>query len=63
MLDALARILDHGKKGLFATFPTQELPYEKRLMPSINDIVKLEKEEIWKKIEESEEMERALYDW
>jgi predicted phage terminase large subunit-like protein len=63
MLDALARILDHGKKGIFATFPTELTPEEKRTMPSLNKIVQLEREEIWEGVKRAEEMENALYDY
>jgi hypothetical protein len=62
MLDALARILDHGKKGIFATFPVNEEPFEKRLRPSLGKIVQLEREQIWEDVKKAEEMENALYD-
>lgn len=63
MLDALSRIIDHGKKGIFATFPTTDTPYEKRLRPSINEVVKLEREQIWQEVIEAEEMENASNVW
>ena len=63
MLDALSRIVDHGKKGIFATFPTENEPYEKRMRPSINQVVKLEREQIWEEVKKAEEMENALYDY
>ena len=63
MLDALARILDHGKKGLFATFPTEPIKFEKRVMPSINKIADMEREKIFEDVIKAEELEKELYDY
>ena len=63
MLDALSRVIDHGKKGIFATFPIEDEAYEKRTRPSINKIVQLEREQIWADVKKAEEMENALYDY
>ena len=63
MLDALARILDHGKKGLFATFPTEPIKFEKRVMPSINKIADMEREKIFEDVIKAEEWEKELYDY
>jgi predicted phage terminase large subunit-like protein len=63
MLDALARILDHGKKGLFATFPTEPIKFEKRIIPSINKIADMEREKIFEDVIKAEEWEKELYDY
>jgi predicted phage terminase large subunit-like protein len=63
MLDALARIVDHGKKGIFATFPIEEPTRAKRFMPSITQVADLEREQIWEDVKQAEDMENALYDW
>jgi predicted phage terminase large subunit-like protein len=59
MLDALARILDHGKKGIFATFPVEEEVYEKKRMPSVNEIAHMEIKKIWEDLS----LEGAMYDY
>jgi len=63
MLDALARILDHGKKGLFATFPEGDTPFILRRMPDINEVARLEREEIWEEANRQEEALKELYEW
>jgi predicted phage terminase large subunit-like protein len=64
MFDALARITDHGKKGLFATFPTLDEPFDIRKPPeSINKVKELEMAEIWEHIRESEMMELDAHVW
>lgn len=63
MLDALARILDHGKKGIFATFPEGDMPAVLRRPPAnITEIANLEREEIWQEVRAEEESFRALYE-
>ncbi len=64
MLDALARILDHGKKGLFATFPEGEVPFEVNRPPAnITEVAKRERDEIFKGVMEAETaaLESQLY--
>ncbi len=56
MLDALARILDHGKKGIFATFPEGELPMEIRRPPKdITEVKNLELVAIMDEVKRTEE--------
>jgi hypothetical protein len=63
MLDALARILDHGKKGIFATFPEGDMPVMIRRPPAnITEIANLERAEIWQEVRDQEEAFRALYE-
>ncbi|HHT9147301.1 MAG TPA: phage terminase large subunit family protein [Candidatus Wunengus sp. YC61] len=63
MLDALARILDHGKKGIFATFPEGDMPFVLCRPPSINEVARLERAEIWADVQTEYEREQNLYDW
>jgi hypothetical protein len=63
MLDALARVVSHGPKGIFATFPEGEVPLVLRRPPTITEIAQLEREEIWEEVKIAEERENSLYDW
>jgi predicted phage terminase large subunit-like protein len=63
MLDALARILDHGKKGIFATFPEGDIPVLIRRPPAdITEVMRLERDEIWAEVKANEESFAALFD-
>lgn len=61
MLDALARILDHGKKGIFASFPTAPAEFEIRRPPSVSRVAELEIKQIWEDVKLEEE--RSLMGW
>jgi len=63
MLDALARILDHGAKGIFATFPEGDIPLVLKRPPTIQEVARLEREEIWADVKAAEERENMLYEW
>jgi predicted phage terminase large subunit-like protein len=64
MLDALARILDHGKKGIFATFPEVEGPTIITRPPKdATEVKNLELEQIMEEVKIAEEMELGLYEW
>lgn len=64
MMDALSRILDHGKKGLFATFPEGEvMPEISRPPKDISEVARLEREEIFAEVKRQREMEEQLYVW
>ena len=63
MLDSLARVLDHGKKGLFATFPEGVEPVVLRRMPTITEVAQMEREEIFEEVQRQEESLNALYEW
>lgn len=54
MMDALARILDHGKKGLFAVFPDKPIQKQINRIPSIHDMARMELEQIWEDIKQEE---------
>jgi len=54
MMDALARILDHGKKGLFAVFPDKPVQKQINRIPSIHDMARMELEQIWEDIKQEE---------
>jgi hypothetical protein len=63
MLDALARILDHGKKGLFATFPEGASVQEIRRPPKdITEVANLELEAIWEEVRVAEEAYNNLFE-
>jgi len=63
MMDALARVLSHGPKGIFATFPEGEVPVVLRRPPTINEVAQLEREEIWEEVRVAHEIEMASYEW
>ncbi len=64
MLDALSRILDHGKKGIFATFPEGPVVLEVNRPPKdITEVKNLELANIWEEIKENNEREEAQYAW
>jgi predicted phage terminase large subunit-like protein len=64
MLDALARILDHGKKGLFATFPDGPIEIQISRPPAnITEVKNLEIAAIMEDVKRAEEARLELYDY
>ena len=61
MLDCLARILDHGKKGIFAVFPDVDAPSIISRPPrNATEVANLEREGIFKELMESQQAELEL---
>jgi predicted phage terminase large subunit-like protein len=63
MLDALARVVSHGPKGIFATFPEGEVPFIMTRPPTISEVARLEREQIWEDVRVENEREMASYEW
>jgi predicted phage terminase large subunit-like protein len=64
MMDALARVLSHGPKGIFATFPEGDVPlFLKRPPVDITEIARLEREDIWEEVRRNEVHENAIFNW
>lgn len=63
-LDALARIVTHDKKGIFASFPEGAVPLNVRRPPKdITEVARLERKAIFDEVQTEWERECQLYEW